>query len=49
VEALVSRARMPVITDVTDERPAPEIEASAYFLVAEALTNVAKHAHADAA
>jgi signal transduction histidine kinase len=49
VEMLVSRARVPVSADVTEQRFAPEIEASAYFVVAEALTNVAKHSHARAA
>ena len=34
---------------VTGERFPPGIEASAYFVVAEALTNVAKHAHASSA
>ena len=40
---------MPVeIGDVPDERlPAP-VEAAAYFVVSEALANVAKHAHASA-
>jgi signal transduction histidine kinase len=46
VEALVSRLDMPVDADVTEARVAPEIEASAYFIVAEALTNVVKHAGA---
>jgi signal transduction histidine kinase len=32
---------------VAAERLPPAIEATAYFVVAEALTNVAKHAHAD--
>jgi signal transduction histidine kinase len=32
--------------DVTDERFAPEVEAAAYFLVAEAITNAVKHAGA---
>ena len=49
VEALVSRVRLPVSADVPDERFAPEIEASAYFVVAEALTNVAKHSGAKSA
>ena len=47
VEALVSRVRLPISTEVPDERFAPEIEASAYFVVAEALTNVAKHSGAE--
>jgi signal transduction histidine kinase len=44
--ALRSRLDVPVLMDVPNERFAPEIEASAYFTVAEALTNVVKHAHA---
>ena len=46
MEALVSRLRVPVDVEVPEERFAPEVEASAYFLVAEALTNVAKHSGA---
>jgi signal transduction histidine kinase len=49
VAALVSRARIPVGVDVTDERFAPEVEATAYFVIAEALTNVTKHSGADEA
>jgi GAF domain-containing protein len=46
VEALASRAPVPVEVAASVERlPAP-VEATAYFVVAEALTNVAKHAHA---
>jgi signal transduction histidine kinase len=37
---------MPVEVNVCLERLAPAVEASAYFVVAEALTNVVKHAHA---
>jgi signal transduction histidine kinase len=46
VDSLVSRVRVPVTVDVPEDRFAPEIEASAYFVVAEALTNVAKHSRA---
>jgi signal transduction histidine kinase len=46
IEAVVSRLHLPVDVDVTSTRLAPEIEASAYFIVAEALTNVVKHAQA---
>jgi signal transduction histidine kinase len=46
IEALVARARLPISVDVTRERFAPALEATAYFIVAEALTNVVKHAHA---
>jgi signal transduction histidine kinase/HAMP domain-containing protein len=46
VDALVSRARLPVDVAVAGERLPAEIEASAYFVVAEALTNVVKHSRA---
>lgn len=46
VNALVSRLQLPVTTDVQGERLPPEIEASAYFVIAESLTNVVKHADA---
>jgi signal transduction histidine kinase len=45
VEALGRRAAIPVELDLTiDRRPVPVLETAAYFVVAEALTNVAKHA-----
>jgi signal transduction histidine kinase len=46
VAAFVARLDLPVELDVTSERLHPDIEASAYFIVAEALTNVVKHAGA---
>jgi signal transduction histidine kinase len=46
VNALASRAPVPVDSDVSVGRLPPAIEATAYFVVAEALTNVAKHARA---
>jgi signal transduction histidine kinase/CHASE3 domain sensor protein len=46
VNAIVARLDLPVHVDVPAERFGAEIEASAYFVVAEALTNVVKHAHA---
>jgi signal transduction histidine kinase len=46
VDALASRLPVPVTTDVLTERLELSIEASAYFVVAEALTNVVKHANA---
>ena len=49
VDALVSRVSVPVAVSVDGERLPPEIEASAYFVVAEALTNVVKHSHAESA
>src|SRR3954447_2455104 len=46
VASLVARVPTPVSLYVTSDRFPPGIEASAYFVVAEALTNVAKHARA---
>jgi signal transduction histidine kinase len=47
--ALAQRAPLPVDMCVAvPDRLHPTIEAAAYFLVSEALTNVAKHARADA-
>jgi signal transduction histidine kinase len=46
VEALVSRVALPVSVRVPAERLPPALEATAYFIVAEALTNVVKHARA---
>jgi len=45
VEALGRRAAIPVAVAVElDRRPPPAVETAAYFVVAESLTNVAKHA-----
>ncbi|MEA2443464.1 MAG: hypothetical protein QOJ12_756 [Thermoleophilales bacterium] len=49
VDALVSRVRLPVSVDVTTERLPRALEATAYFIMAEALTNTAKHADASSA
>jgi PAS domain S-box-containing protein len=46
VDAVVSRLDLPVQVDVPPDRFPSETEASAYFIVAEALTNVMKHSHA---
>ena len=46
VEELIEQLRVPVTVDVAPRRFRPEIEANAYFLIAEALTNVAKHSNA---
>jgi PAS domain S-box-containing protein len=46
VGALASRMAVPVQNDVSVGRLPAAVEASAYFVVAEALTNVAKHARA---
>jgi len=45
IDALGRRSPMPVIVEVyLDRRPTPVVETAAYFVVAESLTNVAKHA-----
>jgi signal transduction histidine kinase len=50
LEALASRAPVPVDVRGVPECPlAHEIQACAYFVTAEALTNVAKYAHASSA
>jgi signal transduction histidine kinase len=49
LEQLAARAPLPVTVDSTDERFAPEVEATAYFVACEALTNVVKHAGASRA
>ena len=47
LEALAGRAPIEVeLADVPDDRLPEPIEAAAYFVVAEALTNVVKYAHA---
>ncbi len=46
VESLVSRVSVPVSVDVPVERLPARVEATAYFLISEALTNVVKHARA---
>jgi PAS domain S-box-containing protein len=46
VDAVASRLDLPVQVDVPPRRFPPEIERSAYFIVAESLTNIVKHANA---
>ena len=46
LEALAARAPVHVSVDATAERFPPAVEAAAYFVACEALTNVAKHASA---
>jgi len=47
LEALASRAPVPVEVSGVPKEPLPaQVEAAAYFCTAEALTNVAKYAHA---
>ena len=48
VEALARRAPVPVrVEELPEERLPPPAEAAVYYLVAEALTNTARHARAD--
>jgi signal transduction histidine kinase len=48
IAALASRTPLHVRLSVDiDERPAPAVESAAYFVVAEALANVGKHANAE--
>jgi signal transduction histidine kinase len=49
VDALCARMPLRVERRVTVQRMPSAVEATAYFVVAEALTNVAKHAHATGA
>jgi signal transduction histidine kinase len=50
LEALAGRAPIPVtVSGVPEDRLPPPVEAAAYFVVAESLTNVAKYAQASAA
>jgi len=45
LDSLLARAPIPVeIVEMPEERLAPNVEAAAYYVVAEALTNVAKYA-----
>jgi signal transduction histidine kinase len=46
VEALAATLPIPVGLDLTEQRVARAIEASMYFFISEALTNVIKHARA---
>jgi signal transduction histidine kinase len=47
VERLLSRVPVPVeIAEISDERLPEPVEAAAYYLIAEALTNVTKYAQA---
>ncbi len=46
VEALAQRNITPVSVDLPDGRYPAHVEVTAYFVVAEALTNATKHAHA---
>jgi signal transduction histidine kinase len=47
VDALAARMPVPVEAGVSVDRLPPAIEATAYFILAEALTNVVKHSRAE--
>jgi signal transduction histidine kinase len=49
VHSLAERTPVPVTVDVPDARFSPAIEVTAYFVVAESLTNVTRHAGATTA
>jgi signal transduction histidine kinase len=50
LQALANRAPLPVTVEADDHERAPEaVEAAAYYVVSEALTNVARHANASQA
>jgi signal transduction histidine kinase len=46
VENLAARSPLPVELRISRDRVAPAVEGAIYFTIAEALTNVVKHAHA---
>jgi signal transduction histidine kinase len=46
LEELAGRVPLPVAVDATRERFSAGVEAAAYFIACEGLTNAAKHAHA---
>ena len=49
VGSLVDRAQLPISAHITDQRYPATVESTAYFVVSEALANIAKHAHAHTA
>jgi signal transduction histidine kinase len=49
VRSLVERVGLPVRLEISEARFPQEVEASAYFVIAEALNNVMKHSRADSA
>ena len=46
IQAMAQRNHTPVKVDIPGERYPPHVETTTYFVVAEALTNAAKHARA---
>jgi PAS domain S-box-containing protein len=49
VRAMADRAAVPVVVEIADERYPEPVELAAYFVAAEALTNVSKYARASTA
>lgn len=49
LEALISHVSVPVTVEVTNLRLPEELEATAYFIIVEALTNTVEHARAESA
>ncbi|HWM09883.1 MAG TPA: MASE1 domain-containing protein [Solirubrobacteraceae bacterium] len=49
LDALTARAPVPIDVTTISERLPPSVEAAAYYVVAESITNVAKYAHASGA
>ena len=50
LEAILARAPLPVeLTELPEERLPEPVEAAVYYVVAETLTNIAKHAQAESA
>jgi signal transduction histidine kinase len=49
IDSLAARLDLPIRVEVPRTRLPPELESSAYFIVAEALTNVVKHSQATSA
>jgi signal transduction histidine kinase len=48
VEAAITRFPLPVELELPDERMSAQVEAAAYYVISEALANVAKYAQASA-
>ena len=50
LEAILARAPLPVeLTELPEERLPEQVEAAVYYVVAETVTNIAKHAQAESA
>jgi signal transduction histidine kinase len=49
VRSLADRAPLPITLNIADARHPETVESAAYFVIAETLANITKHAHAHAA